>query len=504
VNSFFRFCAALTMTLALSVRAETSDLWGANGERWDPHGRLPDFSHAGYHEGEVSPPRVPPGISVKTFGAKGDGKTDDTRAFLAALATVTNGAIEVPAGRYVITDILEIKRSHVVLRGAGPGNTVLFFPKPLQEIRPVQSSTTEGRPTSEYSWAGGFVWFRGDLRTRSLTTIVGEARRGDRIVQVQDASLLKVGHRVEVFQTDTSSNTLAVALYSGNPGDVSNLHGTTHASLVCRIVEITGAKVVLDRPLRFDIKAEWMPRLRDFEMPTVVESGVEDLGFEFPNTPYQGHFTEPGFNAAAFSDVVDCWARNLRIVNPDSGIFCRAHFCTIQGVVFESARTADRTGSTGHHGFDFEGEDCLFTDFDFRMQFIHDLTLDHCAAGNVLAHGKGIDLCFDHHKRACYENLFVDIDAGQGTHLWRCGGGAALGKNCAARGTFWNIRTARPQRYPPENFGPPSLNLIGVQTVQPSEKNETNRWFEAISPDKLEPRDIHAAQLERRLKSKGR
>ncbi len=269
----------------------------------------------------------------------------------------------------------------------------------------------------------------------------------------------------------------------------------------CRITKISGNKISFDRPLRFDIKSEWHPRIVSFE-PTVSECGLENLCFEFPNTPYAGHFNEQGFNAAAFTEVANCWARNLRITNADSGIFSKGQFCTFQEIVFETARQPDQTGSTGHHGFNFEGQDNLFTDFNFHCQFIHDITLDHCAAGNVSAHGRGVDLCFDHHKRTCYENLFTDIDAGAGTHLWRCGGGADLGKNCGARGTFWNIRAAKPQNYPPANFGPPSMNLVAVQSIHASEKNPDGRWFETIPPDKIEPQDIHAAQLARRLKQK--
>ena len=105
----------------------TSGLWGTNGERWSATSRLPDFSYAGYHCGEAPLPDIAPGVSVKNFGAKGDGVTDDTRAFLAALASVRSGAVEVPPGRYVITNILEIKRSGVVLRGA---RNVLEHPRP--------------------------------------------------------------------------------------------------------------------------------------------------------------------------------------------------------------------------------------------------------------------------------------------------------------------------------------------------------------------------------------
>lgn len=496
MNSLLRVPVALFVS-AMLARAETSALWGASGERWDPHGRLPDFSCAGYHSGEAPLPDVAPGVSIKDFGAKGDGVADDTAAFKKAIASA-KGAIEVPTGKYVITDILEIKRSGVVLRGAGPDRTTLFFPKPLQQIRPLMSATTDGKPTSEYSWAGGFVWFEGDLGERLLTGISGDAQRGDKAFHAASTKNLSVGQRIEILLTDNSSNTLAIALYSGDSGNVSKLEGSTRATLPCRIVNISGDQVQIDRPLRFDIRPEWNPRVVSFE-PTVSESGVENLCFEFPNTPYPGHFKESGFNAAAFTGVVDCWGRNLRITNADSGIFCDGCFCTLQGIVYESARKPDASGSTGHHGFDFEGQDNLFTDFDFRCQFIHDMTVDHCAVGNVFARGKGVDLCFDHHKRTCFENLFTDIDAGAGTHLWRCGGGADLGKNCGARGTFWNIRSAKPQRYPPASFGPPSMNFVAVASTGRSETNLDGRWFEAIAPDKIEPQDLHAAQLARRL-----
>jgi len=497
MNRFPAF--VLLLPLTATAAAQTSDLWGVNGERWSPRSRLPDFSYAGYHSGEAPLPHMPRGVSVKDFGAKGDGTSDDTAAFQKALATVKSGAIEVPPGRYRITDILEIKRSQIALRGAGPDKSVLFFPKQLNDIKPNWGATTNGRPTSNYSWSGGFVWFKGNLGNHTLATITATAQRGDTTLRVSSAKNLSIGQRVEILETDTSENSLAELLYSGDAGDTSKLLGSTRASIVCHVLKITGDLIELDRPLRFDTKPEWRPRVVTFE-PTVSESGVENLGFEFPVTPYAGHFTELGFNAIAFSGVSDCWARNLRIVNADSGIFTNSYFCTISGVVFESARPPDKSGNTGHHGFNFEGEDNLFTDFDFRTQFIHDITVDHNASGNVSAHGKGKDLSFDHHRRAVNENLFTDIDAGVGTHLWLSSGGDSLGKHAGARNTFWNIRAAKPQNYPLSDFGPRSINLIAVETKQPSDKNLSGKWFEAIPPDKIIPQDIHAAQLAWRLK----
>jgi hypothetical protein len=492
----FRLALVLGLALPLAGRpAEYSALWGRNGEAWTPQSRLPDFSWAGYHCGERALPTLPPGVSVKSFGAKGDGVTDDSEAFLKALATVESGAIEVPPGRYRLTKILEIRRPGIVLRGAGPDKSVLFFPVPLNEIRPNWGATTTGQRTSNYSWSGGFVWVRGDLGIHKIAAITAPARRGDQLLGISSAEELKVGQRIVVLQTDNADNSLAKELYSGDLGSTAKLHGSSRMQQVCRITRLAATEVSLDRPLRFDVKPEWKPHIASFA-PTVTEAGVENLGFEFPDTPYQGHFTELGYNAVAMQNCSDCWARNLRIVNADSGIYAAGFFCTVQDVVFESARTPDRSGSTGHHGIGL-GHDCLFTRFDLRTQFIHDITVDGGASGNVAAGGKGVDLCFDGHKRACAENLFTDIDAGAGTHLWRHGGGADLGKAFAARCTWWNIRTSRPQSYPPTDFGPPSMNFVAVTTGQPSATNLLGRWFEAAQA--IQPPDLHAAQLARRL-----
>jgi hypothetical protein len=110
-----------------------------------------------------------------------------------------------------------------------------------------------------------------------------------------------------------------------------------------------------------------------------------------------------------------------------------------------------------------------------------------------------VDLCFDHHKRAPFANLFTDLDLDAGTRMYRSGGGADLGKHSGAWTTFWNIRAARPQSWPPSNFAPDRVNLVGVTTKDASIKDPEGRWFEALNPEALTPPDLHKAQLQRRL-----
>lgn len=478
-----------------------SDLWGAAGEKWDPRGRLPDFSFAGYARGEREIPAVPVVANVRDFGAKGDGVADDTAAFRQAIEKTARGAIEVPPGKYVITDILDIQKSNLVLRGAGPDKTTLYFPKFLEDVRPNPGHTTSGRPTSNYSWSGGFIWVRGSYQSDELTRIATPAKRGDTAIEVDSTEALKVGQQINVHQRDDDQNSLAGWLYAGDSGNMKELLGRTTTSLTTKIVKIERNRVTLDRALRCDLDPRWRPVVMRFE-PTVREVGIEGMRFEYPVRPYGGHFTERGANAIAFKDVIDCWVRDVVIDHCDSGIFIDARFCTLDKVTFRSERPQDAAlQCTGHHGIQFNDDDNLATRFRFDTKFIHDFTVLRCT-GNVISAGSGVDLSFDHHKYAPYANLFTDIDVGAGNRTWKCGGGADLGKHSAAWETFWNIRAARPQSWPPKAFGPDLMNLVAVQSEEPAVKEPNGKWFEPIPPAELEPKDLHKAQLERRLRRK--
>ena len=120
------------------------------------------------------------------------------------------------------------------------------------------------------------------------------------------------------------------------------------------------------------------------------------------------------------------------------------------------------------------------------------------SAGNVVRNGWGEDLTFDHHKYANHANLFTDLDAGAGTNIFLSGGGAKLGRHCGAWSTWWNIRTERPVRFP-AGWAPEMIQIIGVWSKDPAVTDAEGRWFEPITPARLQPRDLYEPQLERRL-----
>ncbi len=490
------------LTAAPADTPRHSQLWDSTGESWDASGRLPDFSFAGYQRGERPLPQRSSEMDVKSFGAAGDGHADDTEAFQKAIAAAKGKVLAIPAGRYKITDFLILRDRGTVMQGAGPEQSVLVFPIPLNEIKPDWGATTTGQRTSNYSWSGGFVHVTGRLSREQLATVTAPARRGDRSLVVSNCEAFRAGDDVRLVMRDTPANTLAAHLYAGDPGPVDNLQGRSRESFNCRLtrVETMAKRIHFDRPLRVDVRLEWKPALFPAKS-TVEEVGIEGLGFEFPAGAYGGHFTEVGFNAIAMSGVRNCWARHLRVHNADSGIFISGVNITLQNILLTSERAVEtQRRATGHHGITLGGQDNLLTHFDIRTRFMHDITVTSRSAGNVIADGKGLDLALDHHCYGPHANLFTSLDLGLGSRMFQSGGGAKLGRHSAAYETFWSIKSQQPQTWP-KGWGPDLMNLVGVESADESITKIDGKWFEVIPPDQLQPCNLYRAQLARRLSS---
>lgn len=416
---------ALLAFSAFRSAAAVSELWGANGERWTPASRLPDFSFAGYRRGEESY-RIPAGkISVTDFGAKGDGKTDDTVAFQKALAAGAGKVIEVPTGRYIFSDRFKIRSSNLVLRGAGSSNTVFVFTKSLEMLDPRPVKNAGGSPTTDWSWTGGLIAI-GDgkrhMETNDGVAVAAPALRGDCKLQLAEARF-KVGDEIKLVLHDDENKSLVKYLYRDQTGDISGIKDW-QCRQIFRVRALNGRTVTLDRGLRFDVRPAWRPTMEPFQ-PAVTDVGIEGITFEFPAQTYGGHFREVGWNPVAMgASAAHCWLKDLVVRNGDNGVFVQgAAFCTLENIrVTADPGRGNKQGVFGHHGITLEGDDCLCTGFDIAVPFIHDVTVQS-AIGCVFAAGRGVNLSLDHHRWAPYENLFTDIDAGLGNRLFQSSGG---------------------------------------------------------------------------------
>ena len=144
---------------------------------------LPDFSFAGYHNGEVVIPNsIGRTIQASDYGVIANDGLDDSKSLKKAIeeASKTEGKVtlQLPAGRLILSDILYLECSHFILRGTGTGHkgTEIYCPRPLmytedpevlQELREYllefdkrqrEKENNIDLPFSQYAWSGGFIW----------------------------------------------------------------------------------------------------------------------------------------------------------------------------------------------------------------------------------------------------------------------------------------------------------------------------------------------------------
>lgn len=84
-------------------------------------------------------------VSVKDFGAKGDGDTDDTLAFQKALASISyGGTLRIPAGNYKLTDELTL-HAGVTVVGDGAADNVYGAPPAYSSVQTYLWQATPGK-----------------------------------------------------------------------------------------------------------------------------------------------------------------------------------------------------------------------------------------------------------------------------------------------------------------------------------------------------------------------
>lgn len=471
---------------AHSAYGQTTNLWGSNGAEHDPSGVLSDWSYAGYHWGEEEPPVKSPTINVVTdHGATANDDSDDSAAFIAALAAANSGdVVYVPEGRFILTQVLSIPNG-VVLQGAGSELTTLYIPTNLNEATGIDPSFT-----------GGFIEMKGSSSDGSkLSTITAAAARGSNQITVESVAGLTVGDWVQIQQTDVGGNFLLEALYAGYTAglsDYSNLVNDAELEFFSRITNISGNTLTLERPLPITVSPNYMAELHSVSV-AYGEVGFEGMTLEFPETTYPGHFNELGYNGIDMR-AQHSWVRDVVVKNIDYGINLRgSHFVSI--LDFTVINTNDRSG---HHGISVgSSTDCLIRGFDIQAELVHDLTVEWYAYGNVFTQGRGKNITLDHHRAAAYANLFTQIDLGEATRAWKTGGRSDRGYKTAVYSTFWNMTAEQPIDWPANDFGP-RMVFMGL-TMDGSHSSVLDWVVEDISADDIYPPNLWLSQREKRL-----
>lgn len=382
----------------------------------------------------------------------------------------------------------------VILRGAGPSQTTLYFPFSLADVYGNSLDATTGY--SQWAFRPGFLNFLGSDPIGPYTLlapVIKSATKGTHELTlgfwVHGGSAPAVGSWVRLTQSDPSPVTAAPITGTvgadAQPGSLiehlyggwdvlsadalphvyaGELQGTQYAAqLIARVLGFSNGVLRLDRALPFDVQPEWNPEIHVVQ-PSLKEAGIENLSIEFAEAAYDGHFREAGYNALYISAAHDCWVKDVHIINADYAIGLNGtHFCTLDNInMYDST---DRRG--GHHGIDISyGADNLITNFSFGKEFLHDLSIEWYTQGNVISDGVGVDLNLDHHRGAPSGNLFTNLHLGKGTRPFASSGAHGRGAHSGAYNMYWNLLSENCWDLPSSDFGH-SLLFAGAHAALP-------------------------------------
>lgn len=442
---------------------------------------LPDFSYAGYKNGNEPLPEVTgKTFDVTDYGAIPDDGLDDSASVLKALEEANSHEGDVilkfPAGRFILSEIIYIERSNFALQGEGD-QTTLFYPRPMKYL-PTPDAMSELQeyllefdkrqrepennidlPFSLYAWTGGYIWTQTpDARGKAYLekyddfpeplTLVTDGERGQRTISVADGSTVNVGDvlKVEWYNRQGEDGSILTEMY-GDPSRFEKLGGhhwnfprRALVTQMTRIVSKDGNKVTLSDPLLLEANPDWEPALVPWEHLENVS--VSDLRIEFPNGVNIAHHVEEGYNAIYLTNLFDSFVRNVEIVNADSGILTDDNGnVTISDVTTSGDHYAHYTVHMG------SVYNLLAENLRIENEAEHPLSFNTYSIKSVYKDSDVLKAAIlDQHSGANHQNLFDNIRASfevpENTKLYNLmsGGGAGYWKPSHGRfSTFYNI-----------------------------------------------------------------
>ncbi|MGB5289974.1 MAG: glycosyl hydrolase family 28-related protein, partial [Lysobacterales bacterium] len=438
----------------------------------DAVGQVPDFSYAGYRFGESSLPLATgQSIDVTDFGAVPDDGLDDSKSVNAALeaARKVDGPVVLsfPPGRFILSDILYIDRSHFILRGAGSGKggTELYYPRPLRTLpnpdahrelidylvaldkRQKEKKNNINLAYSQYAWSGGFIWtgVPGTRIKRYLSShdesypqndeVIGRGTGGQRFgntLEVDDTSAIAKGDIIQIgwYNRQGKNSDLLRQLY----GDAAITAGSHHWDdpdriIVAQQVLVTSVngknEISIKTPLLHNIQADSDVRIQRWAH--LEEVGIEHLRMVFPLAPYVAHHVEDGYNGIYLTRLFNGWVKNVVIENSDSGILSE----NIANVTISDVSTSG--DKLAHYTVAMSGTHNVLVDrLNVFNSSVHALSFNTYATRSVYANSSVYAApALDQHSGANHQNLFDNItvyleglSAQKGYPLFQ-GGGAA-------------------------------------------------------------------------------
>ncbi len=270
---------------------------------------IPDYSYAGYRNGEAPIPAVP---TVQTIAPVSGDNTAHIQAAIDAVAALPmgadgiRGAVELAAGTYPVAGSLIINANGVVLRGVGQGDDPA-----TSTIIVGEGNSPQARNLITVGGASFVSWNSAEAGTRS-DIISPVVPAGARTIRVDNPGLYEVGDNVII--THPSTNEWLETINFGNTGSdapwVAGQLDLIYNRYITAINSATG-QITLDVPLydRLDRSLSQAEVYVLNEPDIRRNSGVENLRIAVASS---GALNEAHVRTAIFLEgVEDVWVRDV-------------------------------------------------------------------------------------------------------------------------------------------------------------------------------------------------
>jgi hypothetical protein len=443
---------------------------------------IPDFSYAGYHNGNKQIPDFT-GIIVDAvdYNVVANDGLDDTKSLQHAISEVSKlkGPVTLllPPGKIIISGIIYIERNNFILSGAGSGEhgTEIYCPRPLmytkdpEDLKELREYLIEfdkrqrekenniDLPFSQFAWSGGFIWTRvpGERvkpylkkyeRPYEVLAKVSEGKRGGFSLSVSESQHLNIGDVVELqlFNKQGEESQIIQELYKNQLTRIGSHHWNFPDLPLVRqqlkVLAISEGIATVSSPLTIDVKPAFEAQLVRWNH--LKEIGIQDFSIRFPKSPRIAHHVEPGFNSIYLTRVYNSWVKNIIIENADSGILTE----NIANVTIEDVVTKGE--NTAHYTVAMSGTyNVLAREIKVYNKAVHPLSFNTLATKCVYLNCEVfVDPILDQHSGANHQNLFdnttvhISPDEEMSYPLFKGGGAGYWKPSHGAFSTFWNTK----------------------------------------------------------------
>jgi hypothetical protein len=335
------------ITIAAMILPTTLYAWESKLVQVDAQGRItynkdsdgfviPDFSHAGYKNGNEDIPNYQPSADrIKTVNPLADANANNATNIQNAINEVAKltpdangfrGVVQLSAGRYNVDGQINLNASGVVLRGAGRGPdkaTDQLSSADLQNMTMIYRRGTSNAANGMNvivmgpANAGTPSWDNGTNKTDITTTKV---MPGDFSFQVQSTSGYAVGDAV-VIKYPTTEAFLEAIWYGGNSNWVNGNNAASkwasnsvNISFHRYIKKIEGNTVTVDAPIFYCLDKKYSQAfMHKVTKTTNTNIAVENLRISMDRTPASNTAAPADHNCIKMNALENCWTKGLHL-----------------------------------------------------------------------------------------------------------------------------------------------------------------------------------------------